>query len=86
MACELPVVITDDPDNRIWVKDGYNGFIVTTKSPEKVAEKINVLLENETLRKEFGKRSRAIIQERNDYNREMGKMEKIYEKVIEEKI
>jgi len=86
MACELPVVITDDPDNRDWVENGINGFIVPVKSPEKIAEKINVLLGDETLRKDFGKRNRAIILERNDYNREMGKMEQIYQEIIEENL
>jgi glycosyltransferase involved in cell wall biosynthesis len=81
MACELPVVITEDPDNRDWVTDGHNGFIVPVKSPEKLAEKMNVLLENESLRKEFGKRNRKVILERNDYNREMSKMEKEYKRL-----
>ena len=31
MACELAPVITDIGDNKRWIKDGENGFIVPTK-------------------------------------------------------
>lgn len=85
MACELPVVITEDPDNRDWVTDGHNGFIVPVKSPEKIAEKLTILLKDEALRKKFGKLNRAIILERNDYTCEMGKIEKIYQKLAEKR-
>ena len=83
MACELPVVITDDPDNRDWVTDGENGFIVPIKSPEKIAEKIIILLKNPDLCKKFGKLSRENIIKRNDYNTEMSKIEKIYADLIQ---
>jgi glycosyltransferase involved in cell wall biosynthesis len=86
MACELPVVITEDPDNRDWVTDGANGYIVPVKSPEKIAEKINILLDDESLRKRFGKLNRSIILERNDYDTEMSKMEKIYLKMAEKAV
>jgi glycosyltransferase involved in cell wall biosynthesis len=81
MACELPVVITDDPDNRDWITDGHNGFIIPIKSPEILAKKINILLDDEELQKKFGKLNRSIILERNDYNLEMSKMEKIYQQM-----
>ncbi|GAH34462.1 unnamed protein product, partial [marine sediment metagenome] len=40
MACGLPVVITDFGDNRKWVENGINGFLVPPKSPEALASKI----------------------------------------------
>ena len=83
MACELPVVITDFGDNRKWVEDGVNGFIVPLKNPKTLAEKIIYLLENEDVRKEFGKRNRKIIEEKNNYYKEMEKMENIYIELIE---
>ncbi len=83
MACGLPVVITDFGDNRKWVEDGLNGFIVPLKDPEALAEKIIYLLKNEDIRKEFGERNRKIIEERNNYYKEMEKMENIYTELIE---
>ncbi|MHA1908415.1 MAG: glycosyltransferase family 4 protein, partial [Candidatus Thorarchaeota archaeon] len=84
MACERPVVVTDDPDNRLWIEDGVNGFIVPVTNPLALAEKILVLAGDEELRRDFGERSRKIIAERNDYNQEMGKVLAMYEKVIAE--
>ncbi len=82
MACGLSVVITDSGENKKWVEDGKDGFIVPTKSPELLAEKIIFLLKNENKRKEFGVRSREIMKERNDYYNEMTKMEKIYRDLV----
>lgn len=82
MACGLPVVITDSEENRKWINDGKNGFVVPTKNPEALAKKIIHLLKDEDRRREFGKFSRGIIKERNDYYKEMEKMEKIYNELI----
>jgi len=82
MACGLAVVITEFGDNRKWVKDGENGFIVPLKEPKTLAEKIIYLLKNEDVRIEFGRRNREIILERNDYYKEMDKMEKIYKEML----
>ncbi|VUT27998.1 MAG: Trehalose synthase [Candidatus Syntrophoarchaeum sp. GoM_oil] len=83
MACGLPVVITDFGDNRKWVEDGVNGFTVPLKDPKSLAEKIIYLLKNPALRSEFGKRNRRIIEERNNYYKEMEKMERIYTELVE---
>jgi glycosyltransferase involved in cell wall biosynthesis len=84
MACELPVVVTDSGDNRKWIKDGKNGFIVPMRDPNTLAKKIAYLVENEDVRKRFGKNNRQIIEEKTEYNKEMRKMEKFYEEIINE--
>jgi glycosyltransferase involved in cell wall biosynthesis len=83
MACGLPVIVTDVADNRKWVEDGVNGFVIRIKDPKSLAEKIIYLLKNEDIRKQFGKISRKIIEERNDYYKEMEKMENIYEQLVQ---
>ena len=80
MACGLPVVITDSVDNKKWVKDGENGFVVPVKNPAVLSEKIIYLLKNRNLRENIGRASRKIIEEKNNYYVEMNKMESIYEK------
>jgi glycosyltransferase involved in cell wall biosynthesis len=81
MACGLPVVVTDVADNKKWIDNGVNGFVVPVKDPKSLAEKIIYLLQNEDIRKKFGKTSRKIIDERNNYYKEMEKMEDIYEEL-----
>lgn len=85
MACELPVIITDSGENKKWVKDGENGFIVSTKSPNALTEKIIYLLKNEDVRLKFGKFNRKIIEERNSYQKEMAKMETLYKELTKVK-
>jgi glycosyltransferase involved in cell wall biosynthesis len=82
MSCGLPVIVTDVADNKEWVEDGITGFVVPTKDPKLLAEKIIYLLQNENVRKKFGKISRKIIEERNNYYKEMEKMEKIYKELV----
>jgi glycosyltransferase involved in cell wall biosynthesis len=82
MACGLPVIVTDVADNRAWVDDGVSGFVVPKKDPPSLAERIVTLLSDEELRRQFGKFSRKIIEDRNDYYKEMGKMETIYQNLI----
>jgi glycosyltransferase involved in cell wall biosynthesis len=83
MACGLPVIVTDVADNRKWVEDEVNGFVIPTKDPKILAEKIIYLLKNEDVRRKFGKVSRKIIEERNNYYREMEKMEDLYKKLVQ---
>jgi len=83
MACELPVVVTDSGDNRKWIEDGENGFIVPIRDPSGLAEKIVFLLQNPDIRKRFGGVNRNIVGEKANYEKEMRKMEKLYEELIE---
>ncbi len=83
MACELPVIVTEDPDNRVWIDDGINGYIIPTKSPEALAEKISILASDSAMRKKFGQLSRQAIVERNSYETEMKKIEEMYKDVLD---
>lgn len=83
MACGLPVVITDFGDNRKWVEDGVNGFVVPLRNHEALASKIIYLLQHEDKRREFGQANRRVIKERYNREKEMRKMEKLYEELLE---
>ena len=83
MASGLPVIVTDSGDNKKWVEENKGGFVVPLKNPEKLAEKIIYLLKNENLRKSFGEYNRKIIEKKNNYYKEMGKMEEIYKEIIQ---
>lgn len=83
MACGLPAVITDFGDNRKWVKDKVNGFLVPPQDPAALAAAVINLLQDKSRRQRFGKVSRKVIDERNNWNKEMGKMEKLYQEQIE---
>ncbi len=83
MACGLPVVITDSGENRKWITDGDGGFIIPLKDPKTLAERVIYLLKHKDIRRQFGILNRKIIKERNDYYKEMDKMENVYKELIE---
>ena len=82
MACELAPVVTDLPANREWINDGENGFIVPQNDHQALAEKIVYLIDNSEIRAKFGKINRKLIVDRAEYNKEMEKTEKLYERII----
>lgn len=79
MACGLPVVVTDSGNNKKWIKGEENGFVIPVRDPSQLAEKIVYLLRNPDTRKRFGEMNRKIIKEKQNYEKEMRKMEKLYE-------
>ncbi len=78
MACGLPVVVSDEPSNFEWIKDGWNGYIFPRKDHEALAGKLIMLLKDKEKRKLFGKRNREIIEERGDWDKNMEKVEQLY--------
>lgn len=63
MACGLPVIGTDVGGIPEGIKNGINGFIVPSKNVDELAKKLEVLIKNEDLRKEFGINSLRKIRE-----------------------
>jgi glycosyltransferase involved in cell wall biosynthesis len=82
MACGLPVIITDFGDNGKWVEDEINGFLIPLRDPEALASKIIQLIRDEEIRDRFGRINRQIIEERNDWQKEMRKIEELYESLM----
>jgi glycosyltransferase involved in cell wall biosynthesis len=81
MACELAPVTTDLPANREWINDDENGFIVPQDDHQALAEKIVYLINNSETRAKFGKINRKLIEDKAEYEKEMGKVAKLYERM-----
>ena len=82
MASGLAPVVTDVGDNRKWIKDGENGFVVPIGDSKMLAERIIYLLQNKDVLRRFGAANRSIVEERADYYKEMEKMGRIYEDLV----
>lgn len=78
MACGLSVVITNGGDNKKWVRDNKEGFTVPVRKSKILAEKVIYLLKNKEIREKFSKDARQMIEQRNNYYKEMEKIEEIY--------
>lgn len=82
MACGLPVIVSDVPAIKEWVKDGYNGFVVPRKDSAILKKRIVELLNDNRLMKTFGERNLKISKERSDIKRNFEKLESIYAKLL----
>jgi len=66
MSMAKPVISTDVGDVALYVKDNENGFIIQVDDEHALAEKIGVLIENEQLRHDFGRKARETAIKRLD--------------------
>lgn len=82
MACGLPVVVTKVGDNHEWVTDGISGFIVGLRDHAALASHIIHLAKHPNERKLLGNNAREIIVERNNWSKEMAKMDELYQSAI----
>jgi len=78
MACGVPVIVSDLPAMREWIKDGENGYVVPPRDIASLANAIIRLLKDENTRKLFAQRNIEIVREKADYYKQMRRMEEIY--------
>ncbi len=77
MACGKPVIASDLPGVRSVVDNGENGFLVEPKNTSQLTEKINYLLNNLDIAKQFGENGRKKVEEKYDIQKVGEKLEKI---------
>ncbi len=82
MACSIPVIISSFGENYKWIKNEESGFLFSPGNYHELAEKIIFVLKNKEKSKELGLNARKVIEERNNYYKEMGRMENFYEEII----
>jgi glycosyltransferase involved in cell wall biosynthesis len=82
MAMEKAIVSTDVGEVKRFVQNGKNGFIVPPRNAEALAEKMTILIGNENLRNDFGKRSRQIVLRELDVEICAGRYQSFYFEVM----
>ena len=83
-ACETPVIGSNSGGIPELINESGAGFVVE-RDPDEIAEKIKILIEDEKLREELGKRGRVYAEEHFRWEGNVEKLIKVYEKVLEEK-
>jgi glycosyltransferase involved in cell wall biosynthesis len=73
----LTIVVSSLSTFRAFIKDGYNGLVAEMGNVNSLAEKINQLLTDPSLRQEMGKNARASVAEFSWVN-SAAKMEDVY--------
>lgn len=77
-----PIVTTDTFGCKDVVDDGINGFLVPIKDSQKLAEKIEILINNKDLRIKMGKKALEKAQNEFDVNKIVNQYMEYYEKFI----
>jgi glycosyltransferase involved in cell wall biosynthesis len=86
MAAGLPIIATDQGAITESVADGKNGFIVPAGSPDAIAEKLNLLRNNPSLRNEMAKASRRLYEEGFTGEKLADNYERIFNAVIQDRM
>ena len=68
MECGLPIVSFDIDAPMEILKNGEDSLIVESFNINKFAEKLSLLMDNEEMRKSYGKRAKENVQKYNIYN------------------
>jgi glycosyltransferase involved in cell wall biosynthesis len=75
MACRLPAIVSPEIQaNFPGIEDGVTGFVVRPDDPETLAEKLNILLADEALRRRMGEACRERVL-RFAMDRQLGRLE-----------
>lgn len=82
MANKTPVVVSRKGGVTTLVKDGYNGFLIRPRSPQLIAEKVNLLLQNDKLRQKMGEKAYKTVINRFSWDKIAGKFYHLYTKSL----
>ena len=63
MACGLTVIATDNPGNRLVIKNGENGLLVTIGDTQELSQAIISCIRTDT-GKQLGKKARKVVEEK----------------------
>ena len=80
-ACERPVIVSDVGGLPEVVEDGVTGLVVERENVEATAEAMMKLIRNPSLRRSMGAAGRQRVLERYDWEENVSRMERVYEKV-----
>ncbi|HDO26248.1 MAG TPA: glycosyltransferase [Nitrospirae bacterium] len=82
MASGVPVVATDVGGVSELVIDGETGFLVPSQTPELLAEKISILMDDEELRKTMGRKGLERIKSQFAFETMVRKTEDLYRRLF----
>ena len=81
MAAKLTVVVTRKGGISSAVKDGVTGFFVNARNASDIAQKVNMLLDNKTLRKKVGERARLVVLKKFTWKKIARRFDSVYSKI-----
>ena len=86
MVNKTPVVVSRKGGVTTLVKDGFNGFLVRSRSPKLIVEKVNLLLQDERLAKKMGERAYKTVTEKFSWDKITTKFYNLYDKCLQKPV
>jgi glycosyltransferase involved in cell wall biosynthesis len=86
MATGLPVIGTDVGGIPELIRDGENGLLVPSGNPEKLADAIRKLSDDQILRSSMGERGRQIYENKFTLTKMIQQIEHLYDELLQQKI
>ncbi len=83
MFHKTPVVVTRKGGVMTIVKDGVNGFLIRPRSPKLIADKVNLLLNDDKLRWKMGEKAYKTVIEKFSWEKIAKKFYNLYKKAIQ---
>ena len=81
MACGVPVIASRVGGLKETVQDGQTGYLVPWLCPEPFAERLELLLNNEPLRRSLGREARTAA-ERYHWSEVAARVEEVYHDLV----
>jgi len=81
LACGLPILATDTGGTKELLKERENGFVIKMKDSDSIAEKIRLLIDDQDLLMDMGRKSREIAEKMSWKNVARQYIE-LYEKTV----
>lgn len=85
LACGCATIVSDYPGARDIIVDNKNGMLVTPKSPDDIAAKINFLLENDSVCRSMGEEGRNSVLKEFDWQVIAARFMAVFESIHTEK-
>jgi glycosyltransferase involved in cell wall biosynthesis len=82
MSIGLPIIASNVGGICKQVKQGYNGFLVEKKDVQDLTEKIKLLMNSPTLRREMGKNSRSLYEQEFQLDKMVDKTIAVYQSIL----
>lgn len=83
MASSKPVIASNIEGNSFMVKHGKNGFLSKPRDPMSLAENINKIVEDSTLRKRLGRMGRKLVEKEYTMEKMVIKTLKTYKSLLD---
>ena len=82
MSFERLVIVSNNSDNKKWIKDGINGYLFENSNAIQLSKIIESTIKNKHSSKEISKLARETIEKNYSYEKEMSKVNRLYNQTL----